>query len=475
MSAAASSATAVADARAQALREQLQRAEQAMLAKRIGEATGICQDMLESAPDHPPALALLGAIAGHRGDLPRGIALLEQAIGADRTVASWFGNLSGLYRLEARLPEAVATAREALRLQPGLARHLVTLGKALMDSGEHTEAMAAFCGALAREPNHAEAHLAVGQMLLARGEFQPGWREYEWRNQLDQAKGTLPGMVAAAWNGMQLPNDRLLLIADQGFGDSLQFARFIPLAAARCQEVLLGCSADLMPLLGQLPGVGRSFSRWNEIPGHAAYCLLSSLPFLFNIEPDDLPGRRDYVAADPDRIAAWAARLGIARGRRVGIAWAGRPRHPNDRRRSMPLASLAPLAAFAGWQFISLQKPVPPQDQAAFAAWPGLVDHSAALTDFGETAALLANLDLVISVDTAILHLAGAMGRPAWAMLAEPADWRWMRARTDSPWYPSLRLFRQPHPGAWDGVVGDIASALGRTHIPVQTHQEASP
>jgi hypothetical protein len=302
------------DLRAQALREQLQRAEQAMLAKRIGEATGICQDMLESAPDHPPALALLGAIAGHRGDLPRGIALLEQAIGADRSVAAWFGNLSGLYRLAARLPEAVATAREALRLQPGTARFLVTLGKALMDSGEHTEAMAAFCAALAREPSHAEAHLAVGQMLLARGEFQPGWLEYEWRNQLDQAKGTLPGMVAAAWNGMQLPNDRLLLIADQGFGDSLQFARFIPLAAARCQEVLLGCSGELMPVLGALPGVGRSFSRWNEIPGHAAYCLLSSLPFLFNIGPDDLPGSRDYVTADPDRIAAWGARLGVAGG-----------------------------------------------------------------------------------------------------------------------------------------------------------------
>src|SRR5579875_1981243 len=191
--------------RDQFLREQIERAEAAVSAKRFHEAAGICQDVLEVERDYPPALALLGGIIGHRGDLARGIGLIERAIRKDRSVAAWFSNLSGLYRMQYRIEEAVLAAREAVRLAPQSARYLITLGKALIDQGNRDEAIVAFLLALAREPANAEAHLAIGQILLAQGEWRPGWLEYEWRNHLEQAKGMLPPMTAPAWNGMPLP------------------------------------------------------------------------------------------------------------------------------------------------------------------------------------------------------------------------------------------------------------------------------
>ena len=449
--------------RRKAVHETLMRAEQALQAKRYNEAIGICQDVLEANPDHPPALALLGAIMGHRGDLARGAGFLERAIAKDPNVPAWHSNLSGLYRMQYRVQEAVASAREAVRLRPDQARFHVNLGKALVDSGDRDGALTAFLSALGREASNAEAHLAVGQVLLARGDMTPGWMEYEWRNQLEMAKGMLPKMVAAQWNGMRLPNDRLLLVGDQGYGDTLQFCRFIPMAAERCQEVVLGCSPDLAPLLRKIPGVAQTHTRWNEIPRHLAYCLLSSLPGLFGIQADAIPADIPYLSPEPEQVQAWAERLGqkIPPGRfRVGISWAGRPTHPNDRRRSMRLLDLAPLAGVQGVTLVSLMQKMPQRDAADRAHFPGLVDVSEALTDFAETAAAICNLDLVITIDTAVGHLAGAIGRPVWLMLANPADWRWMLDRADTPWYPTMRLFRQPRPGDWPSVVAGVAQAL---------------
>lgn len=463
--------------RRKALHETLLRAEQALAAKRYHEAAGVCQDVLEANPDHPPALALLGAILGHRGDLGRGAALLERAIAKDASNAAWYSNLSGLYRMLYRAQDAVAAAQQAVRLRPDQARFHVNLGKALVDNGERDAALTAFMLGLGREASNAEAHLAIGQVLLARGEMTPGWLEYEWRNQLEMAKGMLPKMVAAQWNGMRLPppgpggadaaadrpEGRLLLVGDQGYGDTLQFCRFIPAAATRCQEVLLGCSPDLAPLLRKIPGVGRVYTKWNEIPRHVAYCLLSSLPGLFGVQPETVPADIPYLSPEPEQVQAWAERLAqkVAPGRlRVGVAWAGRSTHPNDRRRSMRLADLAPLGRLEGVSFVSLMQKVSQRDAGDLATLPGLIDVGEALTNFGETAAAICNLDLVVTIDTAVGHLAGAIGRPVWLMLANPADWRWMLDRSDTPWYPAMRLFRQPRPGDWASVVAAIMQEL---------------
>jgi hypothetical protein len=220
----------------------------------------------------------------------------------------------------------------------------------------------------------------------------------------------------------------------------------------------------MAPLLATLPGVSQYCHRWTDVPGHAAHCRLSSLPYLFHTRLDSIQAQSPYLRADPERIAYWRERLdaslpvGMVR---IGLAWAGRPTHPNDRRRSLPLAALVPLADAGPAAFVSLQKPLPTQDRESLARFPAMTDLADELTDFGETAALVEALDLVITVDTSIGHLAGALGKPAWIMIPKAADWRWLLQREDSPWYPSLRLFRQDKPGAWDDVIARVRSALG--------------
>jgi ADP-heptose:LPS heptosyltransferase len=268
-------------------------------------------------------------------------------------------------------------------------------------------------------------------------------------------------MTSPTWNGMKIPRGRILLVGDQGYGDTIQFARYIPLVAERCQEVVLGCSAELAELLRHIPGVTQCCARWDEIPPHAAHCRLSSLPLMFQTTLDRVPGPSPYLLADPNRVAKWAERLDDRDGRpRIGLAWTGRPTHPNDARRSLPLERLLPLAEGHLGHFVCLQKPVPARDLPVMAHFQGLTDFSDALIDFAETAALIANLDLVITIDSAVAHLAGALGKPVWVMLAKAADWRWMLRRADTPWYPSLHLFRQHAPGAWDAVIEEVVTAL---------------
>jgi hypothetical protein len=453
---------AVADPEREALAARLAQAEAAAARKHFNEAIGVCRDILESRPECAAAFAVWGAIEAHRGQLIEATRLLEKALALDPTQAAWHGNLSGIYRVQYRLDEAVASAREAVRLAPGQARNFVNLAKTLVDRGERDEAVASFLAALVRETDNPEAHLGIGQILLAEGAFRPGWVEYAWRNRLEQAKGMMPRMVTPEWNGMMLPRERILLVGDQGFGDSIQFARYIPAVAARVGEVVVGCSPELAPLLREVPGVTSVHSRWDDIPRHVAHTLLSSLPGTLGTELHTIPSAVPYLQAEPAALAGWTERLaGLRAGGAmlVGIVWAGRPTHPNDSRRSLPLQALAPLGAVPGVRLVSVQKPVPARDAAAFAAL-GLTDFAPQLTDFAQTAALVSALDLVVTIDSAVAHLSGAVGKEAWVMMPTPADWRWLHDRTDSPWYPSLRLFRQKRPGAWDTVLEGVAAAL---------------
>ncbi len=438
----------------------LARAEHAVREKRYGEADGICRDILRAQPGLAAALGLRGSIAAIEGDVAQAIPLLEAALAAEPGNAAWRSTLGDMFRMDCRMDEALAMANEATRQAPRQVSFRVNLAKVHHDRGELDAGLAHFLAALAIAPEDPNAHLGLGQILLSRGDWRAGWIEYEWRNKLEQALGRYPGINAATWNGMKVPDGRILLIGDQGFGDTIQFCRYIPMVASRCREVVVGCAADLAGLIQTIPGVGAVHSHWADIPGFSAYNLMSSLPYVFGTEEATIPGRVPYLSADPARIDHWRRRLAEAAppGRRVGVFWSGRPSHPNNRRRSMPIAALRPLAAVPGVALVSLQKEWPGGCDPA--ALPGLVRFDAELADFGETAALVANLDLVVCVDSAVAHLAGAMGRPVWMMAAAPSDWRWMLGRADSPWYPSLRIFRQQQPGAWDGVVDAVALAL---------------
>jgi hypothetical protein len=441
----------------------LSRARQASHDGRFHEAIGICNDLLRNTPHCPPALALLGTLQAKVGDIVAGVASLERAVSLNNRVAGWHGNLSALYRALCRPEQAVQAGRAAVKLQPASSQHLITLALALLDTEDRKQVFGCLLRAVGINPKDPAAHLALGQMLLAQGEMQAGWNEYEWRNETEAGKrAPLPKLTSALWNGMKL-DGRLLLIGDQGFGDTIQFARYIPLAAERCREVILGCAADLVPLLSKLPGLAACENRWDAVPPHAAHQRLSSLPFLFRTELETIPSPEPYLFADPARVEAWREKVGIAAGDdaiRVGLAWSGRPAHPNDRRRSLRLETLRPLAGIPNLRFVSVQKPVSDADRAVMPGFPGMEDLSDALTDFGETAALLANLDLLITIDTGVAHLAGALGRTAWVLLPRPSDWRWLLNRSDSPWYPSLRLFRQAAPGAWDAPMAQVEAAL---------------
>ena len=443
--------------------QALARAQAAAQAKRLHEANGICADVLAASPDHPAALALQGIIAGMSGNPDAAVVLLRKAIALRPGNATWYAHLSSLCRSTYLMDEALAAGQESIRLDPNNPEHLVNLSLIFVDVDDRERATACLLRAIGLRHDHADGHLALAQTLLAAGDFDPGWMEYEWRNLTEAGKATMPAMTSAAWNGMHIPNGRLLLVGDQGYGDTIQFARYIPMAAERCQELIVGCSAEMAPLLANIPGVARYCHRWTDVPGHAVHCRLSSLPYLFHTRLDTIPSGIPYLKAEPGRVAYWRERLdaSLPRGlRRIGLAWTGRPTHPNDRRRSMALAQLAGLGSAGAAAFVSLQKPMPARDIPSLPLFPGMTDLSQDLEDFGETAALIENLDLVITVDTSMGHLAGALGKPAWILIPKAADWRWLLEREDSPWYPTVRLFRQQKPGAWEGPLQRLRAAL---------------
>ena len=443
--------------------QTLARALNAAKLRRVNEAMGICRDLLVAVPDLPGALGLLGGILGQEGRTDEAIGLLKSALARQPTVGNWHMNLCVLYRGKNMLDEALESGLEGIRHSPEVAVNRVELALTHLARGERDLASLRYREALAREPENPAAHMGLGELLLSLGEYAPGWLEYAWRNKLDQARGTLPRMVAAQWNGMHLPGGTLLLVADQGFGDMIQFARYIPWVKQRVPHLVLGWGPEVTALLGQHPDIDQCFPKWTEAPPHDAYVLLSSLPQIFGTDVASIPAPVPYLKMDPSRVAFWRQRLEAvrpARKLRVGLAWSGRATHPNNVRRSIRMETLAPILATEGVNFFGLQKPFPEEDRTFAAGLGNFMDLSPHLTDFAETGAVIENLDIVIAVDTAVVHLAGALGAEGWVLVPDPADWRWLLNRSDSPWYPSLRLFRQAKPTEWAPVMEEAAEAL---------------
>jgi Flp pilus assembly protein TadD len=439
--------------------QALTRALNAAKLRRVNEAIGICRDVLAAAPNLPGALGLLGGILGQEGRGAEAIPLLEAAIAGQGNVANWHLNLCALYRGQNRLDDALRAGLQAVRLSPDTANNRVELALTYLNRGERDHAVRQFRDAIGREPENASAHMGLGELLLSLGDYLPGWMEYAWRNKLDQARGTLPKMTAAPWNGMRIPDGKILLVADQGFGDMIQFARYIPMVRERVPEIIIGWGPEVTALLGRHPDIARCVANWAEVPAHDAYVLLSSLPQIFGTTLDTIPWPGPYLAIDPARVTHWRKRLDAAckpNRLRVGIAWAGRPTHPNNIRRSLRLEALAPILANRDIDFIALQKPFPEEDRAFAATCPNL--HI--MENFAETGAVIAGLDLVLAVDTAIIHLAGAIGAEAWVLVPEPADWRWLLGREDCVWYPTVKLFRQDKATVWAPVLARAAAAL---------------
>lgn len=331
------------------------------------------------------------------------------------------------------------------------------LGKAFYDLGQPPRAAEAFRTAASLSPDPATPRYHRGMALLAAGDFAAGWAEYEYRMpSLKLRRHDKP-----PWTGDALDGRRLLITAEQGYGDMIQFARFAPLAAARGGAVILEAPAELLPLFAPFAdAVTLAATEDGPVPAGAfdRHIHLMSLAGLLGVTADTVPAAVPYIAAPPARIAAWREAMRGDDGVRIGLAWAGRPTHPQDAQRSMDCAHLTPLAALEGLSLYSLQKDQTTATLELAASLAG--DFSRRLENFTETAAIVENLDLVITVDTALAHLAGALGKPVWTLLPFAADWRWMRARADTPWYPTMRLFRQDVAGDWAAVVARVCEAL---------------
>jgi Glycosyltransferase family 9 (heptosyltransferase)/Tetratricopeptide repeat len=430
------------------IRQALDRAQAANAAKRHQEARGIIADVLANHPDHPDALCVLGGFAAQRGDQTV-IPQLERCLAQTPNNPSALDYLAILYRHARRFEEAREVGAKAIRLAPTHVGILINHALLLADMEEFGRAQAVILRAIGIEPDHPLAHLVLAQILLQDGQYIAGFREYEWRNRLPNAEIVEPEGIPP-WNGQRLPwRSRLLVCADQGFGDCFMWARYLPmLRNLPLGNVSLGCDTALLPVLSRVAGVDVAHNKYAKVGTPTAYCSLTSLSHLMGTTLESIPWNGPYLSADPARAAEWHAKLPA--GYRVGLVWAGRTTHDNDYRRSIPLAALAPLLALEWPAFVSLQ--VPPQHVAGV--------ECPTLRDFGDTAAVIANLDLVIAVDTGTAHLAAGMGKPVWLMLSQPCEWRWLTKRADSPWYPTMRLFRQRAAGDWTGVVADICSAL---------------
>ena len=352
---------------------------------------------------------------------------------------------------------AAASLHEAIAINPGSAPYHAALGNALRELGLLDEAIASYRKAIAMTPELIDAHYNLATTLLLQGDMRAGWAAFEWRWKTEYLSMVQWPFTQPQWAGEPARGRTLLIHAEQGLGDSLQFCRYATLAARRGLRVILEVQAPLVRLLRNLPGVERVMARGEALPDFDLHCPMMSLPLAFATTVETIPRSAAYLRADPAQVEAWRMRLdGMAqRGPRIGLVWAGSATLTIDLRRSINPEKLAPLVRLPGLHFVSLQK-VGPAAPADFR----LTDFMEEMNDFADTAALIANLDLVISVDTAVTHLAAALGKPVWMLDRFDHCWRWLTGRRDSPWYPTLRLYRQPQRGDWDSVLADVVRDL---------------
>jgi tetratricopeptide (TPR) repeat protein len=362
-----------------------------------------------------------------------------------------------------RVDEAFASYVQALSLAPDHPQILQNHTVALRHLGRPREALESADKALRIKPDYAAARFEQAIALLALGDFERGWAAYESRWQLAEFEPQRRNYGAPHWLGQEnVAGKTILLHCEQGFGDTLQFVRYAPLLAQRGATVILEVQEHLKALLSQMPGVSAVIARGEPLPPFDLYCPLLSLPLAFGTRCETIPANVPYIAADPARVAHWAAKLSEFTGKtKIGLVWAGNSSaNAIDTRRSLRLCEFAPLAALPGIHFFSLQKGEPSAQALHPPQGFPLADFSAELHGFEDTAALIANLDLVISVDTSVAHLAGAMAKPVFILSRFDGCWRWLNHREDSPWYPTARLFHQTAPGAWDEVIVRVGEAL---------------
>jgi tetratricopeptide (TPR) repeat protein len=388
------------------------------------------------------------------------LACYDKVLALKPDFAEAYNNRGNVLKDLRRYEEALASYDKALLRKPDYAEFYNNRGNTLKELGRYEEALAAYAKAIALKPGYADAHYHLGLLKLLLGDYRQGWPLHEWRWKAGKEKTFICELKQASWlGGRPLAGQTILLHTEQGLGDVIQFARYVPMVEALGATVILGVPASLQALLGTLKGSFTLATKGDELPEFDLHCPLMSLPLAFKTTVDTIPATVPYLSTEPQKRHEWRERLGVKHRPRVGLVWSGNPEHKNDRNRSMALHYLAPLLGL-DCEFHSLQKEVRREDRETLAEYPHIRTHDGELNDFADTAALIAELDVVISVDTSVAHVAGALGKPVWILLPFNPDFRWLTERNDSPWYPTARLFRQRRCGDWEGVVADVYAAL---------------
>jgi tetratricopeptide (TPR) repeat protein len=424
------------------------------------QALAFFEDALVLATDH------FGA-RKNRADCLKRLARYEQALAAYEAVLAInpdaldaLNECGGLHTRLGRPAAAIACYEKALAIAPRTVELLINKGTAFAALKRFDEALDSFAAAAAIDPERAEAHYNAGIVRLRLGDFAHGWRGYEWRWRKADWSRSRRNFAAPLWLGAEpLPGKTILLHAEQGFGDTIQFVRYVPLVARHGAKVILECQPQLKRLLQNVEGASFVFARGEDLPNFDLHCPLLSLPLAFGTELATVPGDIPYLRARQHDVTEWRQRL-LPKGRlRVGLCWAGNSTHLNDRNRSIPLERFARLLSVPNLDFISVQKEVS-ETQAATLREHGVMELGREFADFADTAAMVAMLDLLVTVDTSVAHLAGAMGKAVALLVAFSPDSRWLLNRTDSPWYPTMRLFRQAALGDWDGPIERVRQEL---------------
>jgi tetratricopeptide (TPR) repeat protein len=414
---------------------------------------------IELMPGSADAHMNRGVALDALGRRSEAIAAYRRAIGINPNLAKAHYNLANALFADANIEPAIDAYQRAIERRPDFVAAYSNLGNALMRLNRRDEAMAAYDRAIELDPASAEPHWNRALALLLEGDFQRGWPEHEWRNRLTPPSSEL--FPQPQWHGEALAGRTILLHAEHGLGDTLQFARYVPMVAARGGRVILRCRPELRELLKCVAGVDRLMVEGEVLPKFDVHCPLMSLPLAFGTQLESIPRKIPYLAADPARVERLQTRLAaLSPAYHVGLVWAGSREHQYDRQRSIPLATLAPLSRVAGVRYFSLQKGVAAEQARHAPAGMDLIDQPELLKDYADTAALISQLDLVITVDTSVAHVAGALGKPVWVLVAFAPDWRWLLDREDSPWYPTMRLFRQKVRGEWGPVIEEVGRML---------------
>jgi Flp pilus assembly protein TadD len=433
--------------------------------KHLDEAVDCYQSAIRLRPDFPDAHYNLGNALNELMRFDEAAASYREALRLRPDFFQAHYNLGNALHRAGRFDEAAVHFREALRLRPDSIPARNNLGLSLADAGHFAEALNHYDEALRLDPNAAEVHRNRSLVWLLQGDWERGLREFEWRWRCPEL--VPPKLPRPAWDGSPLGGRRVLIYTEQGYGDIIQFVRFAAQVRDRGGFVILAAPERLHAILEGCPGVDRLVSRDRVFLEFDVHCPLLSLPHFFNIRPSTIPPAVPYLRAEPERVEHWKSQLAEIGGYRVGIGWQGSRGNWYDSIRSFPLRTFAPLAAIEGVRLISLQKNASTAEEAV-----PLVDLGEALdasSAFVDTAAVMKNLDLVITCCSAVAHLAAALGINVWLAIPNVPNWRWLLGRDDTPWYPTMRLFRQERPGDWDGVFAKIDEAL-RARVAATPH-----